>query len=528
MLKLSVAPPYLDASLAMSDPAQLDTWLRQCPLGQPLECAELLRQALEQLNRVRLPPAQRARLLERHQQEHKILLPLLERLAVNGELSTQHRARHAARLAQQLMLALHNGYKLLLMDRNAEHGLLALEKYKTEAMCLVMRSARQLAFLYARTYTNLPEGFWLDCHSLFFHILEKGWENTQLPGQTKSPAHYYRQILLLGMTACNRMSPVLIDYTLPLIRKHAGLLDLLHLGQLSSGHGSFAFQPGMDHPPRYISEAPDTPSAQGIWVLDTHALEAELKSKLQKLQYLARHQDNPFELEEEIQRVRYLSMEWQSSIQRRHERLPCNEQVELVSSLPTIWFIANGTGWTFPNGEALPQELLPDNGMRGKLQRMPPPLPTSMKVVNASASGMLLRGESQHHPLRAGELLLLRNSGKPWQLAVVRWVNLCGEQMETGCGVELVGAQPEAVMLLPVLTHPNDHYRMALRLPAAPRPARQAQLVLSGRQYQRQREFYLLDAHGRQTVSSTSLSLQTAGYQFVEYRPSVLAAAAHH
>lgn len=318
MLKLSVAPPYLDASLAMSDPAQLDTWLRQCPLGQPLECAELLRQALEQLNRVRLPPAQRARLLERHQQEHKILLPLLERLAVNGELSTQHRARHAARLAQQLMLALHNGYKLLLLDRNAEHGLLALEKYKTEAMCLVMRSARQLAFLYARTYTNLPEGFWLDCHSLFFHILEKGWENTQLPGQTKSPAHYYRQILLLGMTACNRMSPVLIDYTLPLIRKHAGLLDLLHLGQLSSGHGSFAFQPGMDQPPRYISEAPDTPSAQGIWVLDTHALEAELKSKLQKLQYLARHQGNPFELEEEIQHVRYLSMEWQSSIQRRH------------------------------------------------------------------------------------------------------------------------------------------------------------------------------------------------------------------
>ncbi|SCK14863.1 hypothetical protein [Vogesella sp. LIG4] len=528
MLKLSVAPPYIDASLAMSDLGQLNDWLRQRPLGQPLECAEQLRQALEQLNRARLPTAQRAKLLDRHQQEHKILLPLLERLAANGELSTQHRARHAARLAQHLALALHNGYKLLAMERSEEHGLLALDKYKTEALCLAMRSARQLAFLYARTYSTLPEGFWLDCHRLFFHALEKGWENIPLPGQAKSPAHYYRQTLLLGMTASNRMAPALIDYSLLLIRKHADQLDLLHLGHLTSGHGSFAFQPGSDHPPRFISEAPDSPSAQGIWVVDTHSLEAELKSKLQKLQYLARHQQSPFEVEEEIQHVLYLTMEWQSAILRRHERLPSEEEVELVSSLSTIWYMTNGAAWTFPNGEALPQELLPDNGMHGKLQRMPPPLPVRMQVVNTSASGMLLRGEAQYHPLRAGELLLLRGSSQPWQLAVVRWVNLCGEQMETECGVELVGPQPEAVMTLPLLTHPNDHYHMALRLPAAARPGKQPQLVLGGRQYQRQREFYLLDRQGRQVVSSTSLSLQTAGYQFMEYRPAVLSTAAHH
>lgn len=528
MLKLSIAPTYLDSTLAMSDLPQLDSWLRQRPLSQPLECAEQLRQALEQLNRVRLTPAQRAKLLERHHQEHKLLLPLLEKLAANGELTTQHKARHAARLAQQLGTALHSGYKLLAMERSEEHGLLVLDKYKSEALCLAMRSARQMAFLYARTYTTLPEGFWHDCHRLFFHALEKGWENTPLPGQTKSPAHYYRQILLLGMTASNRMAPALIDYTLLLIRKHADLLDLLHLGHLTTGHGSFAFQPSADQPPRYISEAPDTPSAQGIWVIDTHALETELKSKLQKLQYLARHQDNPFELEEEIQHVLYLTMEWQSSIQRRHDRQPSDDEIELVSSLSTIWFICNGAAWTFPNGEALPEELLPDNGLRGKLQRLPPPLPVRLKVVNTSTSGMLLRGEAQYHPLRAGELLLLRHPGKPWQLAVVRWVNLCGEQMETECGVELVGPQPEAVMLLPLLTHPNDHYHMALRLPASPRPGKQPLLVIPDRQYQRQREFYLLDREGRQVISSTSLSLQTASHQFVEYRPSVLSTATHH
>ena len=83
-------------------------------------------------------------------------------------------------------------------------------------------------------------------------------------------------------------------------------------------------------------------------------------------------------------------------------------------------------------------------------------------------------------------------------------------------------------MLLPLLTHPNDHYHMALRLPASPRPGKQPLLVIPDRQYQRQREFYLLDREGRQVISSTSLSLQTASHQFVEYRPSVLSTATHH
>lgn len=532
MLTLSLNTPHLDPVMVMCDPDQLEAWLQHLPYAQPFDCAQLIRDALAQLNCIKLPPATRLQLLRLYLLAQDKLLPVLEAEARPGDLTSYSRARNAALLAQHLSILVHNGFKRVLLDRSQEHGLFALDRHKLEALNLTMLSARQLALLYARTYTPLPAGFWHDCHQIFLYVLQQGWESKALNDKEDSLGSLYRQLLLLGLTACNRMEPALIDYTLLLIRKYAKCLHLVQIDRLPERHGAFLYQPETDSPPRFHSELPASQMPSHWWVIDTQALQHELMEKLLSLQRLAQSHNEDIQLAEEIRRVLQLMQAWQSAPQRRHTRHENLQQVELVTLLPTCWFIANQASWEFatPAEDAPPPANSTDgvevhgagdsNSAPAKYTRPLPAAPATVTMHNLSASGMLLRGESPQHPLRTGELAMLRLPGKLWHLAVIRWVNLRGEGMEAECGLEQLGPLPDAVMLMPVITHPNDHFQMALHLPALPRSGRPAMLVIPGRQYQKLREFRMLTAQGEQLIRTTTLDSQTAYYQFVEYRPS--------
>ena len=533
MLNLSLNTPHLDPVMVMCDPDQLEAWLHHLPYAQPFDCAQLIRDALAQLNCIKLPPATRLQLLRLYLLAQDKLLPVLEAEARPGDLTSYSRARGAALLAQHLSILIHNGFKRVLLDRSQEHGLFALDRHKLEALNLTMLSGRQLALLYARTYTPAPLGFWHDCHQIFLYVLQNGWESKALNDKEDSLGSLYRQLLLLGLTACNRMEPALIDYTLLLIRKYAKCLHLVQIDRLPERHGAFLYQPEADSPPRFHSELPASQMPSHWWVIDTQALQHELMEKLRSLQRLAQSHSEDTRLAEEIRRVLHLMQAWQSAPQRRHARHDSQQQVELVTLLPTCWFIANQASWDFatPAEAALPPLANHTDGVEvhgsdesnstaAKHTRPLPPAPATVTMHNLSASGMLLRGESPQHPLRTGELAMLRLPGKLWHLAVIRWVNLRGEGMEAECGLEQLGPIPDAVMLMPVITHPNDHFQMALHLPALPRSGRAAMLVIPGRQYQKLREFRMLTAQGEQLIRTTTLDSQTAYYQFVEYRPS--------
>jgi len=346
MLNLSLNAPHLDPVMVMCDPDQLDAWLQHLPYTQPFDCAQLIRDALGQLNCIKLPPSSRLQLLRLYLQAQDRLLPVLEAEARPGELTSYGKARTAALLAQHLSILIHNGFKRVLLDRSHEHGLFALDRHKIEALNLTMLSARQLAMLYARSYTVPPPGFWRDCHQIFLYATSHGWESRAFSDKEDNIGSLYRQLLLLGMTSCNRMEPALIDYTLLLIRKYAKTLHLVQVDRLPERQGAFAYHCDHDSPPRFYSELP----AQGqlFWLVDTQQLQHELLEKMLSLQRLLQNRSDDTVLAEELQRVLSLIQAWQSAPQRHYPRHDSYQQVSLVTLLPTCWFIANGASWDFP------------------------------------------------------------------------------------------------------------------------------------------------------------------------------------
>ena len=528
MLQLNVPAPRQDAALTFTDPAAVIEWLAALPYAQTQACAHQLITQLEQLNNSQLATELRARLLSLYQQAGDRLLPALGIEARPSEISHTPRARQAAVLTLALLQQLHLGDKLLAIANCQGTPRFFNSKTRYKTLAQAMRSARDLAWASTRYYTPLPAGFWQDSHRMAAYTTQLGDSNTDKSAEDLGVL--YRQLLLLGITNSNRFSSAEQEHLLMLIRKYAFYIQLQQHQHPPANTFIFVFHPDLDSPPRFLAELPLRGEQWQWWQADTSLVLQQLQERISSLARMQlAHPEQ--ETEEEKQLSQRLRQQWEYPAHRRHPRLPLRVPVQLVSQLAPVWFVANKASWTLtglPQAEAQhhaepeldvavdDEDFIP--ALIRQITRPLPPPPSTLDLINTSSNGMMLRGLAQHHPLRCGEIILLHEPNQAWQLGVVRWVNLLQPALRIETGIELLSPGPEAIMTRPVITHPTDRFQMALRLPAFELQRHPPLLLLPGRQFEKQREIRILDQHGESHVRLTTLFMQTAHYQLVEFK----------
>ncbi|MCX7206273.1 MAG: hypothetical protein NT086_09910 [Proteobacteria bacterium] len=415
------------------------------------------------------------------------LLPSLE-AAHTSDIEAQTRSRQAAQQAQALMLTLHQRFIEAAAQKAYETGLFVSSRPRLEALGMILESAWQLSCLHARTLTPLPSGFWLGCHLCFAEITALDWARRTLKNGSTLAA-IYRQIMLLGISASNRLEPQKMALLFKIVQDEARYLDLVQLDQALNEQGAFLYQTDSDDGPRFTQTLPSQ-EPQVWWLIETQGILKRLSIRLQRL--LVQTEDR----HHEIQLIGRLLQEWAAPPRRQHFRLRRSngEQIQLISLWSRCWDIAAGH-----IDEAAPE-------------------PAKLNICNISASGLLLQGESLSQPLQAGEILMLRRGGQLWQLGLVRWLSLRGEGLSSECGIELIGRSPEAVHIAPITSLGADTLTPALSLAPDIRRGHSGMLILAGKQYQAMRMFTVHDSRGVCKVRATRLVMQTAYYQFIETR----------
>jgi hypothetical protein len=231
------------------------------------------------------------------------------------------------------------------------------------------------------------------------------------------------------------------------------IMDLAHQAGLipveaiqGQAHG-YLVDASRDEPPRFMRIQADSLDA-GCYLLDLSPAITVLSHSIEQLTKVQNTSSNPSQTQDELNLLQSLAAEWQQPRRRRHQRLPIQEVIELISTVPSIWYRCNGMSWV-QNGN--------EQSAPSPTTRAPPP-PSLFVVVNQSATGYLLRGQARGQTLRAGEAILLTQPGKPdsAQLCMICWVSLLPDGVDVECGVEIVGSRPQAVMLIPTITHPAD------------------------------------------------------------------------
>lgn len=487
MLKLSVEHAFGDEAPPPDWAAVLRQTLAEPP-RQPRQACERWLQTLRQLARYALPPQERCQALSMLRDAILPQAAALEDWARAADPVGSAEARQALSLGRALLLRLHQDCKLLSRDcEEAGGGLFSGGRLRQEALALAFASAWDVQTLHARSYAPLPGGFWLDCHLLFACALSQGWERKTVAGGGDSLGGWYRRLLLLGMTASNRLDNRQQALLLPWIAAQARYLQLEQLAPGLPQQDGWLFAEAGDKPPRFVAEQP--PEEGGSWWrADAGRTLDKLRAELNRLQAAGA----PCGVESQL--LARLDQEWRSPPRRRHARFRRfhSETVALLSQLPQCWRLAAGEG--------------------------EPPVPAHLQLANLSASGLMLQGEALGQQLRAGELVMLRRKGLAWQLGLVRWLSLPGEELQTECGVELIGKRPQAVELAPLTSHAHTPFEPALLVQPERRFCRGGVLAAAGRWYQAQRPLLLRQGEEVRKVRAVRLLQQTASCQLMEIR----------
>lgn len=424
----------------------------------------------------------------------KTLLPELWMMVRQCQMSTAA-ARRAAQLSQHLAWRLHVAYKRAAVDLSREAGRFFNRRPALRAVAAALLSAWQMLCLYVRTYTPVPPGFWHDCHRMFAYVLRQGWTGRRVARGEVRLGVLYRRILLLGMSAANRLELPRIELLISFIVREADKVELVQFDEALEGHGAFVFRADRDDPALFVEQAQMDELDGGWWMLDLAHITRAMRERS------ARNRADETVTLHEVQLLTRLQREWVSPPRRRHARQrEARMDVELLSGLPVCWDVLRQT-----NGKPSPSAWgVPLEAGEGEPQDI---APVRMSVSNSSASGMQLEGDLPPLPLHAGDVVLVREDGGDWRLGLVRWVSFPGDVLIIRLGVEMIGQAPEAVMVMPLISHPFARYRMGLRL----REGRV--LLLPGRHYQPQREFHIADGYGLYSVRSRRLLSQAAYHQ---------------
>ncbi len=506
MPPLALPKKDMDPQLVDTQPASVAAWLERLPYTDLPECGRLLSQALYQLARTPLEPTQRFKLLLLYLKALDRYYPLLEAESQHNDILSSPKTRLLAVLSVKLFANLYIAFKQTLNEKLGRHALLEREQPKIELLLYTMMAARQYLNVSQQNYCPLPAGFWLDCHQLYALARERGWQDKALSGDD-SLAVIYRQILLLGLTSTNRLSVVDMHLARQLIYDLARQVSLLPVAGLNDNRHGYLLDPLEDNPPRHLLITPGSLHGH-CSMLELSGAVDTMRRSLEQLQSASGNA--AAQLGDVVQLLSGLVEEWQHPRRRKHGREDSQAVVEVVSTLSSIWHLANHGSW----------QLAGAGSEEENARLRSPPSSCLLTLVNRSESGYLLRGLPREQTLRAGEALLLHPPDQPEaaQLCAVRWVLMQPTGKEVECGVEILGGLPQPVLAMPSITHSGDSFLRGLRLPAA--AGRPDLLLLPGRQFSQLREFRLRDDAGEKLIRAAKLLQQSPHFQLIEYRPS--------
>lgn len=456
----------------------LRRWLATLPLADPAATAQLLLDALFEVNRLTLTPRSRLRFLELLRAPVADAIAALRRIYCTRELPLSGHNQRLARRVEQMLLELCIGYHSLLSPAPAG-------AHRRSQALLLQRSLHTLGCLlhhYASLYAPPPTGLWAQLHRLYRQAEAQGLEQRVLRDQLaqqgkRSVAATYKHILLLAAAGPYQLRPSALAHAYALTERWAAHATLSHCQANGSSAGTFLVNLAGDLPPSRPNNV--AARAQQTLYLDATPIAAMLLRQLQPASWWQFwRRSKTAGLDSEL--LRQLAASLGLPPLRQSVRLPVQASIEVFIGLTAIHralvglhrldkldAAADKTHFTSrdrqqdldPNAPDIwsliyPTELLRRLAATAPTAAARPPAASGVPgqawtLLNSSAGGYCLRSApGQRSRVQIGALLLLREQGRHhagWQLGIVRWMRQLPDGLQ--CGVQALGFMPMPALL---------------------------------------------------------------------------------
>ncbi len=526
-LKLAVPAADRSANLTVETrPKQVKEWLDMLPMGHPFEASRTARDGLATLNRQKVAPDQRLKLLELYQATIHNLVPAVEELYSGVPLPLPEKSRQAANLARDLQVELAYGYKIVLLELVGKRLSFGANKLLPQAVEGALSALGNILVVCYQTYAPTPAGIWSEMHQLYRFAAQQDIHDEVLEGSASTRiGHTYKQALLLALADPYRLMQGEVGKTLEYLERFGNQAQLLPMAAATSSAGLFLVRLDSDKPPRPLPQDSAATDARTDLLFNTVDLARLLHQQLTRLEAGEPHKT--LDLPESAKGPNYpglmrrLIRHWGIAPKRHFNRIRNDATVDICVGIRAIHYFLSGKAPFQP-----PETVAQGEGDITVATAGPAPNSTASQtfdstrweILNESAGGLAVRKVSDDPvQIRVGEVVGLNaGHGDAWNVGAVRWVQSDNpEHLEVG--IQMLAPSAVAATAKPTIASAAELTQPALLLPEMPVLKQPAALLVPRGTYHNLREYHLGQDGNMKAVRAIKLLEQTASYEMFQF-----------
>ncbi len=272
-------PEQQDAGLTGFDsrPRHIEQWIKGLPRADIGEMARLVYKGLHELNRAKVPDADRLRIAELFREPVHHLAMTLKKHYIGLPFPLARKKQRVALLARELQAEMATAYKIIIVSKLAS-GVSRLDnKALGQAVHRAIYYLSQVLLRCYQIYIPPPNNVWRETHRLYLYAQEAQLQDSMVKNQIgehsfdSTIASVYKQVLLLALAGPYRLrqseietiNTMLVDW-----ERHANLNEITDPEQQT---GMCSLNLNGDDPPGYLTLCSD-PNMNFCRVLDTASL----------------------------------------------------------------------------------------------------------------------------------------------------------------------------------------------------------------------------------------------------------------
>ena len=272
-------PEQQDAGLSGFDsrPRHIEQWINGLPRADIGEMARLVFNGLHELNRVKVPDADRFRIAEMFREPVHYLAMTLKKHYIGLPFPLARKKQRVALLARELQAEMAITYKIIIETRLANGALRQDNKTLSQSIHRAIYYLSQVLLRCYQIYIPPPHNIWREIHRLYLYAQQTGLQDSVVKNQIGEHsfdsiiASLYKQVVLLALAGPYRLrqseietiNTMLVDW-----QRHAEINDIIDPEQQT---GMCSLNLNGDEPPGYLALCSDL-NVNFCRVLDTSAL----------------------------------------------------------------------------------------------------------------------------------------------------------------------------------------------------------------------------------------------------------------
>lgn len=568
-IPFAVPAKQVSAWVAETDTKSTQEWIAHLPMADVSEASREIYQAIFTLNRLKISPTNRFKLLELYREPVETISNSLKAQYQKNVFPLNERKRQLAEFVRELQMEMAHGYKCTILEAENARFMWGKKELKIKASTNAMYYLGEVLKCSYEVYMGCPPMVWHEIHGIYQYAEHLGWLEHKENETAVSPiTREYLINVLMGLNNPYQLP----EHELGKVRQFLG--QWAHLAEISTrlaiGNvaGYFLADLTSDSPPAPFPGDVSLQSVAHLRALNALGIAKKLQDSITRLKRGALVADLNLGIEsldaDCLDMLKRMMRNWGLAVRRSRSRIKARGDCFVTSGIRAIHYFSSGqtpfissdqVDFTnkvpaiTPNAESLGNDAdsegsgsnvgyidldaVADNGGadEGRKRKQINFVDSVFRVeqwriADESAGGMrILHDDTIGAGIRVGDLLGIqdRNDPQAWRIGVARWLKTPSKsRIEVGLEMITPDASPVAIRFL---GKENMDFNQALLIPPMPALKRPATLIMPAGFFMRDKPFELIEADGqRRNIKALELLEHTSSYEHIVFADMTMAA----